>query len=122
LAACLVGLGEAVLACGDVKQAEQHIIDALRLATEIDAIPIVLRAMIIYSRILYSKGKSMEAATLAFFVLSHETSEENSKADARRAINSIRSEMSDEEIKALEIKAETLTLQQIASGITSDSD
>jgi predicted ATPase/transcriptional regulator with XRE-family HTH domain len=101
IALYLTYLGEASAVRGAVKEAEAHLIDAIRLAKEAQALPTLLGAMVRLAQIHADRGDVARAYAWARQVANHPASWQESKRRAERLVAELKAKHSAQELETI---------------------
>lgn len=84
LATALHGLGRTALACDDLKAARQTLQRALRIATDIEFVPLLLNIIVSAAELLLKNGASAVAIAWLVFVQQHPTADHGVRTRAKQ--------------------------------------
>jgi tetratricopeptide (TPR) repeat protein len=113
IARTLTYLGDVTQHMGDLKEARTFYLNALPLAIQVQAIPIVLDALVGLAQLAVQTENFVEAYELSSFVLHHLASTEESKDRARMLLHRVESCLTTEQMEMLQAKVNTHSLESM---------
>ena len=114
IARTLTYLGDVTQNAGDLKEARTFYINALPLAIQAQAIPIVMDALVGLVHLAVETENFVEAYELSSFALHHLASPEETKDRARLLIHKVEPCLTAEQMEMLQAKRNTQSLQSLA--------
>jgi hypothetical protein len=99
---------------GDLTEAKRDYLDALRLAIEVNAIPIALDALAGLSNLQEQAGKAENALVLCYHILNHPSSEGETKSRMEQLRKALESRLDSKEVTAAKTLAAEKSFEEIA--------
>lgn len=110
-------LAEAILLAGDFGEARKIYLDAIRIAREANAVPILLDALAGFANLQILTGEATQAFVIAEHVLSHPASTREAKEIAERLIHESNSNHSDHQIPCISEDISSGSLEALVTGL-----
>jgi hypothetical protein len=112
-----MGLGYAAYALGEREAAQRHFREALKIAVEIETLPVALDALVGLATLLHTGEQKERALELLIFVRQHSASSYETKGKAERLIAEIEMDLPTQVVSAARIKGRASTLEVLAEEI-----
>lgn len=114
IARSLTYLGDAAFMTGDLSEAEETYLDALRLAVEVKSTPLAMDAIAGLARLHLHNGEAEKAFELANYVLNQTASTQETKEISRQLIVKLEKQLGDDRIQAIRERTMDQSLDTIA--------
>lgn len=116
IARALTDLGKAT-AARDTSEARHIFLDAIRLATEVRAVPLVLDALVGLAHLKAQAGNAEQALELSLCVLSHTASTHQAKDCAGRLRAEVEAQLSPQQVTAAQGRQQAKTFEAIVKEV-----
>jgi len=117
----LVYLGEAAAMAGDLSEASRIYLEALQLAMEGQVTSLALDALSGLAHLQAGAGQTEQALELSICVLSHPSSTQEAKTRAEGLCAELRSQLTPQQIEAVQAQAQTKSLDVLATELLNAS-
>lgn len=110
--------GKIALSAGELVQAEKSFTEAGKVALEIQALPILLDALVGLATLDAKRGQHERALEWVFHILEHPSSTQDTRNRTERMQKELEAQLSQQQIEAIKLRAQSITLEDIMQGLT----
>ncbi len=122
MARVLAEMGGSILALGDDTEAVRVWREALRIATEINGIPVALEALAGFASLQAKQGDMEHALELLLIVLNHPASLQETKNRAARLRAELEAQLTSQMVEAAQARAQAKTFEAVVDEVLKHAD